>query len=131
MLTMVRHEEHQFINGLWLITGGGFIALLYSILSLFLGLTILGWPYAVNLFETARFTSSPFGKTAILRSSSHQENWFNTIWKYTFGLVLSLFHIVFGCILMLSIIGFPFGVKHFQLLRFAVAPFYLTIRPCL
>jgi uncharacterized membrane protein YccF (DUF307 family) len=127
---MVRHEENQLINGLWLIAGGGgFIALVYSAMSLLLGLTILGWPFAVNLFETARFASSPFGKTASLRSNAFQDNWLNTIWKYSFGMILSLIHIILGSLLVLSVIGFPFGVKHFQLVRFAVAPFYLTIRP--
>lgn len=126
---MEQQEENQFINGLWFLVGGGWcIALLYGVFIVFISLTVVGWPFVLDLAKTARFVASPYGKSAILRSSAFTQGWFSQCWKYTFGTLVALLHIGLGVVLVLSIVGFPFGVKHFQLVRFAVAPFYVTIR---
>lgn len=47
----------------------------------------------------------------------------NVIWVIFFGLWICLFHILFGLILCITIVGIPFGKKQFELSSLALTPF--------
>ncbi|KNC71545.1 hypothetical protein SARC_15913, partial [Sphaeroforma arctica JP610] len=46
---------------------------------------------------------------------------------FPFGLVLALFHVAFGVILCLLVVGLPYGLKHFRLVRTSFCPFDIEL----
>ena len=53
----------------------------------------------------------------------------NLIWLFFFGWELALAHVILGIIFFVTIIGIPFGRKHFQLVPVSLLPFSYTLTP--
>jgi uncharacterized membrane protein YccF (DUF307 family) len=47
----------------------------------------------------------------------------NLIWILFAGLWIALVELAFGILLCITIIGIPFGLQHFKLMRLAIYPF--------
>jgi uncharacterized membrane protein YccF (DUF307 family) len=47
----------------------------------------------------------------------------NLLWLFFGGFWVALSHLVFGCLLLLTIIGIPFARQHFKLIEISLMPF--------
>ncbi len=116
-------------NIIWIICGGLIASIAYAFGGLVLCLTIVGIPFGLRAFDLAGATLSPFGKRVISRpqGSGCLATVFNVFWLLFFGWEIALVHIVFGAILIVTIIGAPFGMQHFKLAQVALLPFSYTL----
>lgn len=112
-------------NLIWLIFGGLYSASVYLIGGLLLCLTIIGIPFGIQCFKLAGFVLWPFGKLALSTTSSGGclAILLNIIWILSGGIWLAIGHIFWGLILMITIIGIPFGRQHFKLVEISLMPF--------
>lgn len=112
-------------NLLWIIFGGFIIAIEYFIASIIMMLTIVGIPFGIQTLKLADLALMPFGRDTRTTtvSSGCAFTILNLIWLIFGGLWIFLTHIVLGLLLMLTIIGIPFGKQHFKLASLALNPF--------
>ena len=112
-------------NIIWLIFGGIIIAIEYFIGSIILMITIVGIPFGLQTLKMASLSLWPFGRDTVVhsRASGCLYIIMNIIWLLTGGIWIAITHAVFGVILCITIIGIPFGLKHFKLTAIALSPF--------
>lgn len=112
-------------NILWLLFGGILIAIEYVIASLLLIITIIGIPFGIQTLKMATLALWPFGKTTVSKpgSSGCLSTLMNILWILIGGIWISLSHLLFGFLLAITIIGFPFALQHFKLAGLALTPF--------
>ncbi len=117
-------------NILWLILGGLGIALEYFVGGVMLCLTIIGIPFGLQLFKLGIYAIWPFGSEAV---NAEQEAGclsalMNVIWILIGGIWIALQHVVLGLLLTITIVGIPWGSKHFKMAALALLPFGKEIR---
>ncbi len=112
-------------NIIWLIFGGLIASIGYIFGGAILCLTIIGIPFGLQSINIGIATFAPFGKEVVAtpKASSVLAIIFNIIWIVLFGWGLAIWHIVFGIILGITIIGIPFAKQHFKLIPVALFPF--------
>lgn len=112
-------------NIIWLVFGGIIIAIEYFISSFILIVTIIGIPFGIQTFKLGILALWPFGKTTVQsnRSGGCLYIIFNILWIFVGGIWIALSHLIFGIILLITIIGIPFGLQHFKLAALALTPF--------
>lgn len=54
---------------------------------------------------------------------------FNVLWVLTFGWILALGYLISGLLTCITIIGIPFGIQSFKMMKLAFAPFGANIQP--
>jgi uncharacterized membrane protein YccF (DUF307 family) len=115
-------------NVLWFIFGG-FIGLLYILAGVLLCVTIIGIPFGTKAIQFGIAVMAPFGKkpTRTEGGDSFLALVFNVIWLVLFGWELALAHLTTGLILFITIIGIPFGRKHWELIPVSLFPFSYTM----
>lgn len=113
-------------NIIWLIFGGLFIALGWLLTGLLLCITIIGIPFGLQCFKFAKVSLTPFGMEVILDFSKHPV--MNTIWLIFFGWGMFLGHLVSALILMITIIGIPFGLQVLKMAKVSLIPFGAEVR---
>jgi len=125
-----RTKEQQMnliLNLLWIIFGGIFIFIGYVVSGLALCITLVGIPWGLQCFKLAIFALFPFGSdTEALPYQDTNESLnlvLNIVWLIFGGLFIMLNHLVWGFMLAVSIIGIPFALQHFKLMRLAISPF--------
>lgn len=109
-------------NIVWWIFGGMATALEYFSVGLILCLTIIGIPFGLQCFKLGLVMLFPFGSHLTDTEAKPFSCLGNILWILP-GLVIALTHMIFGVILFLSIIGIPWGSKHFKFAGIALAPF--------
>ncbi|WP_444995937.1 YccF domain-containing protein [Aliikangiella sp. IMCC44359] len=115
-------------NILWIILGGFFVFCGYVLGGLALCMTIIGIPWGIQCFKLAILALFPFGSDV---SSRWPESYptsglniiMNIIWLIFGGIWIVLNHLVWGVMLCLTIIGIPFGIQHFKLMKLGFTPF--------
>lgn len=112
-------------NLIWLIFGGFLVFLEYMVAGFLLCLTIIGIPFGLQAFKLAMLALWPFDKRIELYDSAPGclSTLMNLIWLIIGGIWIALTHLVFGILLSITIIGFPWGKQHFKLLSLALTPF--------
>ena len=112
-------------NIIWLLFGGIITAIEYFIASIILIITIIGIPFGIQTLKLGILALWPFGKTTVQsqRSSGCLYILFNILWIFIGGIWIALSHFIFGIILLITIIGIPFGLQHFKLAALALTPF--------
>jgi uncharacterized membrane protein YccF (DUF307 family) len=112
-------------NTLWIITGGLIIAIEYVVASILMMLTIIGIPFGIQTLKLADLALWPFGRDTRTtdKSSGCLYTFLNLFWIIIGGFWIFLTHIVIGLLLMITIIGIPFGIQHFKLASLALNPF--------
>lgn len=112
-------------NLLWLVFGGLEAAIGYFTGALALAVTIVGIPWALQIFKLGLLCLWPFG-------SSVQDDGglngclripLNILWFVFGGLWACLCHIFFGVLLCITILGIPWGKQHFKMAGLSLAPF--------
>lgn len=116
---------HFIGNIIWLIFGGFFAAIGYVTGGIALCVTIIGIPFGIQCFKMAVFVLWPFGSRIVTSNSSGGclQTLGNVIWLVFGGIWIALSHLFFGILLCLTIIGIPFGKKHFELIELSLMPF--------
>ncbi len=112
-------------NLLWMIFGGLEAAIAYFAGSLSLAITIIGIPAAIQTFKIGLLCLWPFGSQVTKKEETTGclNTVLNIIWIIFGGLWAWLMHIVFGTLLMITIIGIPFGKQHYKMAKLSLAPF--------
>lgn len=109
-------------NLIWILCGGLLSALGWCLAGMLWCITIVGIPVGVQCFKLASLSLNPFGKDVVDEGGA-VSCLLNIIWFFVSGLELAICNAVFGCILCITIIGFPFGMQFFKIARLALFPF--------
>ena len=114
-----------FGNLCWIIFGGLFIFFEYLLTGFILCLTIIGIPFGLQCFKIGALSLTPFGKKIIDKegASGSVSVVLNVIWIIMGGIWIALSHLLLGVILCITVIGIPFGIQHFKLMKLAFMPF--------
>ncbi|MDE6578470.1 MAG: YccF domain-containing protein [Muribaculaceae bacterium] len=113
------------LNIIWIVFGGFMIAIEYAVSSLLMMITIVGIPFGLQTLKLAVVALWPFGTKIV------DGNWpsgclagvMNLIWWFIGGIPIALTHLLWGIIFSITIVGLPFGMQHFKLMRLALFPF--------
>lgn len=117
-------------NVLWLLLAGLELAVAYFLAGLVAFVLIITIPFGIASLRLASFVVWPFGRTAVRRDSAGVGSIVgNVLWVILFGWWLALAHVVTGLLLMITIIGIPFGVANFKLVPLALFPLGREIVP--
>lgn len=106
------------------------IAVEYVLSSLLMMATIIGIPFGLQTLKLAVVALWPFG------SKIEDNPWpsgclagiMNVIWWILGGFAIALTHLVWGLIFCITVVGIPFGLQHFKLMRLALFPFGTGIK---
>lgn len=112
-------------NILWLVLAGFWLAIGYALAGLINLVFIVTIPFAVQSFKLAGYALWPFGRVVVDRPghSVGLSVLGNVIWLVFGGLWLALAHVLTGLLLMITVIGIPFGIASFKMAGLALAPF--------
>ncbi len=113
-------------NILWFILGGLWLGLGWAIAGLILCITIIGIPLGMQCFKAAWLTFAPFGKKVDVNFGKHPIA--NVIWAIFFGWEMALGYLMAGIISCITIIGIPFGLQAFKMMKLAFLPFGATVK---
>ena len=117
-------------NILWLLLGGLEAAIGYFTGALALAVTIIGLPWALQLFKIGLLCLWPFG--AEVSKGDFPPGCLriplNLLWLICGGLWACLCHLIFGCLLYIIIIGIPWGKQHFKMARLSLTPFGRNVK---
>lgn len=118
-------------NIIWLVFGGFFIALEYLVSGFLLCCTIIGIPFGLQGFKIGLVALLPFSQTTVVEEGSRSflEIIMNVIWFFIGGIWIALSHLGWGLLFCITIVGIPFGIQHFKLMRVALFPFGRTVIP--
>ena len=114
---------HLLGNLIWLLCGGLIGGILWFVAGILCCLTVVGIPFGLQCFKMASFVFFPFGRQVDTGGFGLGGLVGNILWLLLLGWELFLFHLVFGVILCLTLIGIPFGKQHFKLGMLSFAPF--------
>ena len=115
----------MILNLLWLILAGVWLAMEYAIAGALMFLTIIGIPFGLQSFKLAGYALWPFGRMLVPTQQRRKtiSAIGNVLWFVLAGWWLALSHLLFGCLLCLTIVGIPLGVGSFKMAGAALAPF--------
>src|SRR5580704_10151913 len=120
-----------FLNILWLLLGGVWMAVGWVVAAIIMAITIVGLPWARAAFNIAAYTLLPFGQKAVRRDSLTGRSDVGTgplglignlIWLLLAGWWLALAHVLTAIALAVTIIGIPFAWAHVKLAGIALWP---------
>ena len=114
-------------NLIWIIFGGFVVAMEYFASGIAACCTIVGIPFGVQLFKLGLLSLFPFGSNTVPTYNGPAMGCiytiFNLLWMFTGGIVIAGTHLLFGLLFCITIIGIPFGLQHFKLMKLAFWPF--------
>lgn len=109
-------------NIVWWIFGGIATAVEYFSTGLILCISIIGIPFGIQCFKLGLLMLFPFGSHFSPTSSGPLSCLGNILW-FIPGLLIALTHLLFGVLLCITIVGIPWGTKHFKFANLALTPF--------
>jgi uncharacterized membrane protein YccF (DUF307 family) len=112
-------------NILWILCGGFIISIEYILGGVLLFITIIGIPFGFQCFKLAVLAMMPFGRRLESKpvTSGFIKTVLNIAWLCSFGLIISISHLICALLLALTIIGLPFAKQHAKLATLALTPF--------
>jgi len=116
----------KFLGNLaWFLLGGFLVAIIYYIVGLIMCITIIGIPFGVQLFKLGTYALWPFGHELVNGPGEPGclSTIMNVLWILLGWWEIALIHLCFGLLLCITIIGLPWGLKHFSLALGSVFPF--------
>lgn len=108
-------------NILWFLLGGIWLGLSWFLLGVLLCITVIGIPFGVQCFKAAKLTVAPFGKQVRIQFEEHPIA--NLLWAVLLGWELALGYLICGVICCITVIGIPFGLQAFKMMKLAFLPF--------
>lgn len=117
------------LNIIWLLFGGILIAIEYVVSSVLMMITIIGIPFGLQTIKLASVALWPFGTKIVDNGwpSGCLAGIMNVIWWFLGGFAIALTHLFWGVLFCLTVIGIPFGLQHFKLMRLALFPFVIHL----
>ncbi|NVJ66673.1 MAG: YccF domain-containing protein [Gammaproteobacteria bacterium] len=119
------------LNIIWLLFGGIFIFFGYIAGGIALCFTIVGIPWGVQCFKLAIFSVFPFGQETRMSGNQPMGSVINVllniVWLIFGGIFVVINHLLWGLLLCLTIIGIPFGIQHFKMVKLGLWPFGAVI----
>lgn len=109
-------------NILWMIFGGGILAILWGIVGLFCCCTIIGIPVGIQCLKFTSLVFWPFGRNVIFANCT-TSFLLNVLWILIFCWELAVISGIIGLIWCVTIVGIPFGTQCFKFARLALMPF--------
>ena len=117
-------------NVLWFIFAGLGLFVGYVVAGVIACVLIVTIPFGVAAFRMAGYVVWPFGRTVITKPTAGVGSAIgNVVWLLLFGWWLALGHIVTGLLLMVTIIGIPFGVANWKMVPLALWPLGREVVP--
>ena len=117
-------------NILWFVLAGLWLAIGYAVAGLLAFVLIVTIPFGIASFRLAAYVIWPFGRTTTWRRSAGIWSAIgNVVWVIFFGWWLALGHLVTGLLLMVTIIGIPFGVACWKMIPLSLTPLGREIVP--
>lgn len=112
-------------NLIWLVFGGFATAIEYFTSGLLMCCTVVGIPWGIQAFKMGVVCLWPFGTHVEddVLSSGCLDTLMNFIWLFIGGIWICLTHVLFGCLLAVTIVGLPWAMMNFRLARLALSPF--------
>jgi len=114
---------NTFLNVLWFIFSGVWLALAYALAGVVFFVLIVTIPFGIAAFRLAGYALWPFGRMVV--HDSRAGGWSvlgNIVWCLLAGLWLAIIHVVCGIALCITIIGIPLGVANFKMVPLALTP---------
>jgi len=116
-------------NLLWVLFGGGILAILWAVVGFLSCCTLIGIPVGIQCFKFASLVLWPFGRDIVF--SNHTGSFLlNIIWILVFGWELALASFALGVLWCITIVGIPFGLQLFKFAKIALLPFGTQIVVC-
>lgn len=110
-------------NLLWLLLAGIWLAIGYAIAGIVSFVLVVTIPFGVASFRLAGYVLWPFGRTVVWeRNTGVWSAIGNVIWVVVVGWELAVAHVVAGLILILTVVGIPFGVACWKMVPLALLP---------
>jgi uncharacterized membrane protein YccF (DUF307 family) len=110
-------------NVLWFVLVGWWLALAYAVAGLLACVLIVTIPFGIASFRLAGYALWPFGRNVVVRRGAGVPSLIgNVVWIVLFGWELALLHVVAGLLLMVTIVGIPFGIASIKLAALALVP---------
>ena len=111
------------LNVIWLIFGGLWLAILYTLAGIVAFILIITIPFGFAAFRMARFCLWPFGRTLVKRDTAGVASTIgNVIWLVLLGWELALAHLLTGIAQCITIIGIPLGLANFKMIPVSLLP---------
>ena len=111
------------LNIIWLIFGGLWLAILYTLAALLAFILIITIPFGFAALRMASFCLWPFGRTIVRSEHAGVVTGIgNIIWLLLFGWELALAHLLTGIAQCITIIGIPLGLANFKLIPVSLLP---------
>lgn len=117
-------------NIFWLLLGGIIIALIYYIVGLLMCVTLIGIPFGIQLFKLGTYALWPFGRELVdgPNEPGCVSVLMNLVWILFGWWEIAILHAAFGLLFCITIIGIPFGIRHFKMAIASIFPFGKEIR---
>ena len=109
-------------NILWFILLGLWTGLTWWLIGLLWCITIVGIPVGVQCFKLSKLVFWPFGKD-IEFGNKTSSLLLNILWLIFSGIELAIGYLTAGVVMCCTIIGIPFGLQCFKLMKLALLPF--------
>ena len=117
-------------NVLWLVLAGIWLAIGYVLAGILAFVLIVTIPFGIASFRLAGFVLWPFGRTTTWRRGAGIWSVIgNVLWIIFFGWELALLHLLAGILLMVTVIGIPFGVACWKMIPLSLVPLGREIVP--
>jgi len=116
------------LNIIWTLFAGIPMAIGSALAGVMFAVTIVGFPIAIASFRLASYALWPFGRTVISQPSAITGIG-NTIWLFTAGWILALFHLISAFTLAITIVGIPLAAAELKIVTLALFPFGKAIVP--
>ncbi len=111
------------LNLIWLVLAGFWLAVGYVIAGLICCILIVTIPFGIASFRLAGYALWPFGRRVVVQRGVGVASVIgNIVWIVLFGWELFFAHVIAGLLLMLTIIGIPFGLASLKLSVLALVP---------
>jgi uncharacterized membrane protein YccF (DUF307 family) len=117
-------------NILWFVLAGVWLAIGYVVAGILAFVLIITIPFGIASFRLAAFVVWPFGRTTVWKRDAGLFSLIgNIVWIIFFGWELALVHLVTGLLLMITIIGIPFGIACWKMIPLSLVPLGREIVP--
>ena len=111
------------LNVIWLIFGGLWLAILYTLAALLAFILIITIPFGFAALRMAAFCLWPFGRTIVTKPTAGAASFIgNIVWLLLFGWELALTHLLAGIAQCITIIGIPLGLANFKMIPVSLLP---------
>ena len=112
-----------FLNVIWLIFGGLWLALGYVLAALVCFVLIITIPFGIASLRIASYTLWPFGRTIIDKPGVRPGAMIgNIIWVILCGFWLAIGHLVSAIAMAITVIGIPLALANLKLFPVSVFP---------